>query len=107
MKSRANAISASSQSVGVEGWLYESVDGKQMAYWVYRHPISSSEHVHDFNEYFVVIQGEYTLLFGNGEVIVSQGEEYHIPKGVPHAGRAKAHTRTIHCFDGKRAEISK
>ena len=107
MKSEENAISNSSQSAGIKGWLYESVDGKQMAYWLCEHSVVSSEHVHDFDEYFVVVQGEYTLLFSGREVIVNQGDEYHITKGVPHAGRARAGTRTIHCFGGKRAEISK
>jgi hypothetical protein len=32
MKSKANMISNDQQSVGATGWLYEGVDGKQMAY---------------------------------------------------------------------------
>ena len=105
MKSNANAISSSHQSKGIEGWLYESVDGKQMAYWVCRQPVVSDEHIHDYDEYFVVVQGAYTIVFRDREVTIDQGGEYHIPKGVPHAGRAEASTRTIHCFGGRRAQI--
>jgi mannose-6-phosphate isomerase-like protein (cupin superfamily) len=105
MKSNSNAISPSSQSKGVQGWLYESIDGKQMIYWVCKQPVISSEHTHEYDEYFIVVQGTYTLVFRDKEVEVKQGEEYHIPKGVPHADRSKPNTRTIHCFGGKRAEI--
>ena len=105
MKSNANALSLLSQSKGVQGWLYDSVDGKQMIYWVCKKPVISSEHSHEYDEYFVVVQGLYTLVFRDKEVEVKRGEEYHIPKGVPHAGRSIANTRTIHCFGGKRADI--
>jgi len=55
-------------------------------------------------EYFIVVQGEYTIVFGDKRVVVKAGEEYCIPRGTPHAGEFKGGTRTIHAFGGKRAE---
>lgn len=103
MKTPENAVSSSSQSKGVEGWVYDGIDGSQMAYWKCRENLISSEHTHPYGEYFVVVQGEYVLIIDNEEIPVRTGEEYYIPEGVPHAGRAAAGTRTIHCFGGKRA----
>jgi hypothetical protein len=41
----------------------------------------------------------------NGERIpVNAGEEYFIPRGVPHSGEVLAGTRTIHAFGGHRAD---
>ncbi len=57
MKSTANAIASTSQSKGVTGWLYESVDGKQMAYWICTSDGKSEQHVHAYDEYFVLLQG--------------------------------------------------
>ncbi len=65
---------------------------------------ASKEHVHPFDEYFVVIQGEYTLGIQGREISLQAGQEYHIPQGVPHDGRFTAGTRTINAFGGKRAE---
>lgn len=40
MKSAANKIATNSQSTpGVEGYLYDGVDGNQMAFWTCRLPI--------------------------------------------------------------------
>lgn len=103
MKTPANAIASASQSKGVKGWLYEGDDGKQMAYWICESDGMSAEHVHDYDEYFVVLQGRYSLIIDNKSVQLRKGDEYFIPQGVPHSGEFIAGTRTIHCFGGKRA----
>lgn len=61
-------------------------------------------HVHDFDEYFVVVQGCYTLIIDGKRIPVSAGEEYFIPKGTWHSGEALAGTRTIHAFGARRVE---
>jgi quercetin dioxygenase-like cupin family protein len=104
MTTSANAISATSQSEGVRGWVYDGDAGSQMAYWICQDDGISEEHVHDFDEYFVVVDGEYVLEVGSETVRLVDGDEYHLAAGVPHSGRFKAGTRTIHCFGGKRAE---
>jgi nitroreductase len=64
----------------------------------------SKEHEHDFDEYFVVIQGEYTLGIDGKKIPLTAGQEYFIQKKKPHDGRFIAGTRTIHAFGGKRAD---
>ncbi|MFC1884533.1 cupin domain-containing protein [Thermodesulfobacteriota bacterium] len=106
MKTNENSIDPESQSAGISGWVYDGIDGTQMAYWVCERDGLSQEHVHDFDEYFTVVQGTYTLIINGKRIDISKGDEYFIPKDVPHAGEFKAGTRTIHCFGGKRAERS-
>jgi mannose-6-phosphate isomerase-like protein (cupin superfamily) len=105
MKSPANKIATSSQAPpGVEGYVFDGADGSQMAFWTCRENAISAPHVHDYDEYMLVVQGCYTLRFGEKRVPVRAGEEYFIPRGVSHAGEVTSGTRTIHMFGGKRAE---
>jgi quercetin dioxygenase-like cupin family protein len=104
MKDRENRMPLKSQSAGATGWVYDGIDGKQMAYWICETDGASAEHVHPFDEYFTVVQGRYTLILGGRRIDVCKGDEYFIPKNVPHAGKFVKGTRTIHCFGGKRAE---
>ena len=105
MKSAANRIATNSQSTpGVEGYVYDGAGGGQMAFWTCHETAVSAPHVHDFDEYMVVVQGCYTLVFGEDRVPVKAGEEYFIPKGLWHGGEVVAGTRTIHAFGGRRAE---
>ncbi len=103
MRRPANRIGKTSQHTdGIEGYVFNGADGSQMAFWTSYRDGDSKEHVHDYDEYFVVVQGEYTVIIGGKEEPVGVGKEYYIPKGTPHSGRAVAGTRTLHCFGGKR-----
>jgi len=102
MMTQANAVPSQSQSVGVKGWIYTGNDEKQTAYWVCEKDGVSKEHIHDFEEYFMVIDGEYVLEIVGESITLHKGDEYHIRAGIPHAGKFKAGTRTFHCFGGKR-----
>lgn len=104
MKTTKNLISSRSQGNGVIGWVYDGVDGSQIAYWICENDGVSKEHVHEYDEYFTVVQGIYTVIIDGHSIDVRKGDEYFIPKNVPHAGKFIAGTRTIHCFGGKRAE---
>jgi quercetin dioxygenase-like cupin family protein len=104
MKRPANRIAASSQATpGVEGYVFDGADGSQMAFWTCRETGLSVPHVHDYDEYMVVVQGCYTLIIDGQRIPVKAGEEYFIPKGLRHGGEALAGTRTIHAFGGRRA----
>ena len=71
MKSAANRIATTSQSTpGVEGYVYDGADGTQMMGWTYDEIAVCAPHVHDFDEYMVVVQGCYTLVFGEKRVPV-------------------------------------
>ena len=75
-----------------------------MAFWTCRESGSSAPHVHEYDEYIVVVQGCYTLIIDGQGIPVRAGEEYFIPGGTWHGGEAVAGTRTIHCFGGRRVE---
>src|SRR5690242_15334044 len=105
MKQPANRSATSSQSTpGVEGYVFDGADGSQMAFWTCRESAVSTPHVHDYDEYSVVLQGCYTLTIDGKRIPVKDGEEYFIPEGTWHGGEPTAGTRTIHAFGGRRAE---
>src|SRR5580700_8188140 len=104
LRQDANRIAASDQSTpGVEGYVFDGADGSQMAFWTCRETAVSTAHVHDYDEYMVVVQGCYTLVIDGVRIPVNAGEEYFIPQGVVHGGEVVGGTRTIHAFGGHRA----
>jgi mannose-6-phosphate isomerase-like protein (cupin superfamily) len=104
MKQPLNRIAAGSQATpGVEGYVFDGADGSQMAFWTCRETTTSAAHMHEFDEYMVVVEGCYTLIIGGDRIPIKAGEEYFIPRGVPHSGEVVAGTRTIHAFGGCRA----
>lgn len=104
MKHPANRIASQTQyTPGIVGYVFDGADGSQMAIWTNREGGKSAEHIHEYDEYFVVVQGQYTLILGDKRISVGVGEECFIPKGVAHSGESAAGTRTIHAFGGKRA----
>jgi len=104
MKRHVNRIAVSSQATpGVEGYVFDRVDGSQMAFWTCSETTPSAPHVHEFDEYMVVVQGCYTLIIGDKRIAVRAGEECFIPRGVLHGGEVEAGTRTINAFGGHRA----
>ncbi len=107
MKDKKNAIAEGSQSKGIEGYVFDGADGSQMIHWTCKVDGKSDEHVHDYDEYFIVVEGVYTLIIRGEKIPVSAGQEYHIPKKLPHAGEFIAGTRTIHAFGGARAKRNK
>ena len=105
MKHPANRIARSQQATpGVEGYVFDGVDGSQMAFWTCTENASSAEHAHDYDEYMLVAQGCYTLVIRGERIRLTAGQEYFIPRGVPHSGEVVAGTRTIHAFGGHRAD---
>jgi mannose-6-phosphate isomerase-like protein (cupin superfamily) len=105
MKHPSNRIATSSQTtLGVEGYIFDGAEGSQMAFWTCRETAVSLAHSHDYDEYMIVVQGCYTLIIEGERIPVKAGEEYFIPRGVPHRGETLAGTRTIHAFGGHRAD---
>jgi quercetin dioxygenase-like cupin family protein len=105
MKHPANRIVRSSQATpGVEGYVFDGNDGSQMAFWTCSENAVSTEHVHDYDEYILVVQGCYTLVIDGKRIPINAGEEYVIARGVAHSGEVVSGTRTIHAFGGHRAD---
>jgi mannose-6-phosphate isomerase-like protein (cupin superfamily) len=104
MRNPANRIASSSQHTeGVEGYVFDGADGSQMAFWMVERDAVTAEHVHEFDEWFFVVEGTYVLTLDGAEVRVEAGQECFVPKGTRIAGRVTAGTRTVHAFGGKRA----
>jgi quercetin dioxygenase-like cupin family protein len=105
MRHPANRIAKGAQATpGVEGYVFDGADGSQMAFWTCNETAASGAHVHDFDEYMLVVEGCYTLIIGGERIALRAGEEYVIPRGVEHSGEVLAGTRTIHAFAGHRAD---
>jgi len=105
MRRPANRIATSSQATpGVEGYVFDGIEGSQMAFWTCHHSAVSAAHAHDYDEYFVVVQGCYVMIVGDQRIPVRAGEEYFIPAGTAHGGESVAGTRTIHAFGCRRAK---
>lgn len=105
MKNPANRIAKSDQATpGVEGYVFDGADGCQMAFWTCKKTAASAAHAHDYDEYMLVVEGCYTLIINGERIPVRAGEEYVIPRGVPHSGEVEGGTRTIHAFGGHRAD---
>jgi len=108
MKNPVNRIDLGSQyTKDIEGYVFDGADGSQMAFWTAYADRSSAGHSHDYDEYFVVVQGEYVLLMDGQSIVMGRGDEAYIPKGKVHGGEARAGTRTIHAFGARRAEREK
>jgi len=104
MKNPANRIASAAQHTpGVEGYVFDGADGSQMAFWTCQETAASAEHAHEYDEYFTVVAGCYTVVIDGQRTPVNVGEEFFIPRGVLHGGEAVAGTRTIHAFGGHRA----
>ena len=84
--------------------VFDGADESQMVFWTCSQTATSAQHVHEFDEYMLVVQGCYTLLIDGERIPVKAGEEYLIPRGVAHSGEVVAGARTIHAFGGHRAD---
>ena len=104
MKNAVNRVAAAAQhTAGIEGYVFDGADGTQVAFWECSQDARTEEHVHPFDEYFIVIEGSYTLTIDGQDTEVRAGQECLIPRGTRISGRVLAGTRTIHMFGGRRA----
>ena len=64
MKRQQNRIDPAQQNTDdIEGYFYEAEDGSQMAFWECRSDRESKKHVHAFDEWTIVVSGEYVACF--------------------------------------------
>jgi len=105
MQHPANRIATTHQATaGVEGYVFDGADGSQMAFSTCNQRALSTAHVHDYDEYMIVVQGRYTLIIDGQCIPLIAGDEYFVARGILHGGEVVAGTRTIHCFGGHRAD---
>lgn len=99
MKNFANRSPSPTRRRGVR---FDGVDGSQMAFWTCTENASSVEHVHEYDEYKIVVQGCYPLMINGERISICAEEEYIISQGVRHSGEVTA--GTIHASGGHRAD---
>jgi quercetin dioxygenase-like cupin family protein len=105
MRQTCNRISSKDKyTPGIEGYVYDGIDGGQITIWTSINGGEAAEHIHEYDEYIVVVQGQYTIIIDGKRIPINIGEEYYIPKGLPHGGKSIPGTRTINAFGGKRAK---
>jgi mannose-6-phosphate isomerase-like protein (cupin superfamily) len=76
MKHAANRIATSSQHTpGVEGYFFDGVEGSQMAFWTVERDAVTVEHIYEFDEWFLVVEGSYVLTLNGEEVRVGSATE--------------------------------
>lgn len=103
MKNGKNRVPSNAQNTDdIEGYYYEGPGGDQMAFWTYYSDQKSQKHMHDFDEYTIILSGQYTACFEDREIVLNPGDELFVPAGTLQWGRCIAGTRSIHAFGGKR-----
>ena len=104
MKNNKNRINPESQfTTDIEGYVYDGIDGSQMAFWSCKSDKVSKEHTHSFDEHMVVVKGNVTLFLNEKRHVLKPGDEIYIPKGTSIKSECIAGTRTIHAFEKRRA----
>jgi quercetin dioxygenase-like cupin family protein len=104
VRSADNRIAVASQYTDdVEGYVFDGIDGSQVALWTAHADRVSEEHVHGFDEYVLVVEGQCVLFIGDQRVELRAGQEFVVPKGTRQSMAVAAGTRTMHVFGGRRA----
>src|SRR5260370_7750540 len=88
MKNPANRIASTNQATpGVDGYIFDGVDGSQMAFWTCSQTARSSAHTHDYDEYMIVAQGCYTLIINGQRIPLKAGPDNFIGRGDLHTAQ--------------------
>jgi len=88
----------------MKGVVFEGTEGTQIVFWEVEEGGETPEHVHDFWEYCVVVEGTCDCMIGGKWVHLEPGDECVIPPGTKHSGRFSPGYRAIDAFGGKRVE---
>jgi mannose-6-phosphate isomerase-like protein (cupin superfamily) len=103
-KNPLNRVARASQFTDdIDGYVFDGVDGSQVAFWTSKADRTSDEHAHEFDEYVLVVEGQATVIVGDRRTVLTAGMETVIPRRTPQRMAVTAGTRTIHVFGGKRA----
>ena len=102
MRAEANEALSDDKSGDMRGYVYNGGDGSQIVLWDCPNGGVSARHVHDFDEYAIVVSGTYTGYSGDEKVVLNPGDECFIPAGVWHGGSYSTNYRAIDGFACKR-----
>jgi uncharacterized protein YndB with AHSA1/START domain/mannose-6-phosphate isomerase-like protein (cupin superfamily) len=88
---------------GIERYVFDGAGGIQMELWHARSETHLPETLRDYEEYLVVVEGEYLLRINGMEFPLGPGREFVIPPHARVSARLAAGTRTLHGFGGRPA----
>jgi len=88
----------------MKGVVFEGTEGTQIVFWQCEEGGESAEHVHEFWEYAVVVEGSCDCVIDGKPVHLGPGDECVIPPGIRHSGKYSLGYRAIDAFGGKRVE---
>ena len=86
------------------GSLFEGADEVQVVFWQSEAGGEQPEHVHDFWEYALVVEGTFDGVVDGKPVHLEPGDECAIPPGAVHKGTYSTGYRAIDAFAAKRVK---
>lgn len=90
---------------GVNAWILETKDNKQVVIMSFDQDFSSKEpHINECSQWGIVINGN-AILYTNREQRLTKGDSFFIPSGTPHRVEIKAGYTDITLFDGLRYKL--
>ena len=104
LRAEVNEALSDDKSGDMKGYVYDGSDGSQIVLWDCPNGGVSARHVHDFDEYAIIVSGSYTGFAGDEKVILNPGDECFIPAGVWHEGTYSKNYRAIDGFANKRVK---
>jgi quercetin dioxygenase-like cupin family protein len=99
--SAANRVAAG-PNPDMAGSLFQGADGVQVVFWQSEAGGEQPEHVHDFWEYALVIEGTFEGTVDGRVVHLGPGDECVIPPGAVHRGTYSPGYRAIDAFGARR-----
>ena len=69
-----------------------------MAFWIYKTDRVSKEHMHDYDEWMLCVEGEYIVTIDGVEHLLHAGDELFIPKGSLQGGKSEGRYAFDSCF---------
>jgi quercetin dioxygenase-like cupin family protein len=101
-----NEILCDGKSGDMKGYVFNGREGSQMVIWHCPEGGASNRHVHDYDEYCVVVSGTYTGVSEDGtETVYGPGDECFIPAGEYHQGYYSKNYRAIDAFEKERVKL--
>jgi quercetin dioxygenase-like cupin family protein len=99
---RARELEVSDDIAQMEGYLFKGENGSQVVFWECGAAMDVKAHVHDYDEYCLVVEGECHEYIEGVEHVLRKGDEILIPAGKRHWARMVAPYRAIDFFAGRR-----
>jgi quercetin dioxygenase-like cupin family protein len=84
------------------GFVFEGDDDVQIVFWQCENGGGCEEHVHDFWEYAIVVEGHFDGTIGDEVIHMEPGDECVIEPGVRHSGTYSKGYRAIDAFSARR-----